>query len=58
MKIYMKRIIQSYVLWLVPIMAALERLKQEDHCECKASLGYNLRPYLKETKSISSLLLL
>lgn len=29
-----------------PVIPSLERLKQEDHCKCEASLGYtvNLRP--------------
>lgn len=37
--------------WLVmPVSIALGRLRQEDRCDLKASLGYRVRPYLNETE--------
>lgn len=36
--------------WLVPITSAHKRLKQEDQCEPKASLGYTVRAVLKNTE--------
>jgi hypothetical protein len=35
--------------WCTPVIAALGRLKQEDH-EFKVILGYRVRPCLKKKK--------
>lgn len=34
----------------VPLALACRRLRQEDHHEFKAKLGYKIRPYLKNQK--------
>ena len=34
--------------WHAPVIPALGRLKQENHCKCEACLGYRAKPCLKQ----------